>query len=139
MAKEIVIQDVIGNPCPINFDMFAPRHAEAGDRIDYTIVLQNLSGCTFTRLNLVDILPDDVRFEDAHPWPSFTNSRDRNRDEVLWENLLLVPGETRHIRVNVRVDRQSRHDLINEACVRNQHLGPWEFCTRAKTRIRDRE
>ena len=138
-AEEIVIRDVIGNPCPINFEKIGPRHSEAGRHISYIIVLQNLSGCTFTRLNLVDILPDDVRFEDASPRPSLIDSNDRHKDEIFWENLRLNPGETRHVHVNVRVSEKARRDLVNTACVRNQHLGPWEFCTRAETLIRDRD
>lgn len=130
-AERIVLNDpVTGYPCPIRFEKTGPATTTVGATIQYVIRIQNLSACTFTQLNVVDILPTGTAFVSATPTPSSTSGQ-----QVAWFGRHLLPGEERFFTVNAEVGAATGRKLINRACVANQHLGPGWFCTQFKTKV----
>jgi len=73
----------------------------SGDRIEYTLSYQNDGSDALHDLRLLDVLPDDVTYEDGSIWPA-AQGDDSDPRNLSWDIGTLAPGASGTARFAVR-------------------------------------
>jgi hypothetical protein len=111
-----------GVVCPIPVTKTAPDTVNIGDTFDYLITVNNPFDCTLTDLRIEDTIAASrgVRFTIVGSDPQASVSGGR----AVWENLgSLAPGESRSVRLTVRIDSGSLSGQMTDTVVATANCG----------------
>lgn len=112
-----------GVVCPIPVTKTAPDTVNIGDTFDFLITVNNPFDCTLTDLRVEDTIAASrgVRFTIVGTDPTANSTAG---GKVVWENLgSLAPGESKTLKLSVRIDSGSLSGQLTDTVVATANCG----------------